>query len=147
MKKEEETGSEAKHEQTKEEKGSEAKREQAKEEKGSEAKQEQAKEETKGEHRVYLTTEVVTTRNAANKKVVNEFVLLDTIGHGGFSKVKRVQHQGPPGSPPQFFAMKIMHKPTLKRERALGYEKDGSPTMTNNLEKVREINIIIIGLQ
>ena len=34
------------------------------------------------------------------------------------------------------FAMKMMHKPTLKRERAIRYDKDGTMQMINNLDKV-----------
>ena len=34
------------------------------------------------------------------------------------------------------FAMKMMHKPTLKRERAIRYDKDGEMQMINNLDKV-----------
>ena len=34
------------------------------------------------------------------------------------------------------FAMKMMHKPTLKRERAIRYDKDGEMMMINNLDKV-----------
>ena len=98
------------------------------EEKG---KSEPIKEETKEDHKVYLTTEAAVTRNASKKKMINEFMCLETIGHGAFSKVKKVTHESS-----KTFAMKVMHKPTLKRERALAYEKDGTPTMTNNLEKV-----------
>ena len=32
--------------------------------------------------------------------------------------------------------MKMMHKPTLKRERAIRYDKDGEMMMINNLDKV-----------
>ena len=32
--------------------------------------------------------------------------------------------------------MKMMHKPTLKRERAIRYDKDGEMQMINNLDKV-----------
>lgn len=93
----------------------------------------QPQEESKETHKVFLTTEATLSKNAANKKILNEFLFVQTIGHGAFSKVKKVQSQGPS---PRFFAMKILHKPTLKRERALAYEKDGSCKMTNNLEKV-----------
>jgi len=32
--------------------------------------------------------------------------------------------------------MKMMHKPTLRRERAIRYDKDGEMQMINNLDKV-----------
>ncbi len=96
------------------------------ESKGKSAPAEEAKE----DHKVYLTTEVTMGRNAEKRKTINEFVCLETIGHGAFSKVKKVLHESG-----KTFAMKIMHKPTLKRERALAYNLDGTPTMTNNLEK------------
>lgn len=32
--------------------------------------------------------------------------------------------------------MKMMHKPTLKRERAIRYDKSGEMQMINNLDKV-----------
>ena len=34
------------------------------------------------------------------------------------------------------FAMKMMHKPTLKRERAIRYDAGGEMQMINNLNKV-----------
>ena len=34
------------------------------------------------------------------------------------------------------FAMKMMHKPTLKRERAIRYDTKGEMQMINNLDKV-----------
>lgn len=34
------------------------------------------------------------------------------------------------------FAMKMMHKPTLKRERAIRYDEQGEMQMINNLDKV-----------
>ena len=38
--------------------------------------------------------------------------------------------------------MKIMHKPTLKRARALSYNDKGESSITNNLEKIyNEIEI------
>ena len=32
------------------------------------------------------------------------------------------------------FAMKMMHKPTLKRERAIRYDKNGEMQMINNVD-------------
>jgi len=83
------------------------------------------------EHKVYLTTEVNASRNSSKQKVVNEFTYAETIGNGAFSKVKKVIHTSG-----KAFAIKIMHKPTLKRERALAYDSSGIPNMTNNLDKV-----------
>jgi serine/threonine protein kinase len=40
------------------------------------------------------------------------------------------------------YAMKMMHKPTLKHERAVRYDKNGEIQMINNLEKVyNEIDV------
>jgi len=94
-----------------------------------------SKEDTK-QHKVYLTTTASISRNAKNEKTINEFTLGETIGKGGFSKVKMAKHDSD-----KCFAIKIMHKPTLKRERSLAYSPRGSTSMTNNLEKAySEIN-------
>ena len=34
------------------------------------------------------------------------------------------------------FAMKMMHKPTLQKERAIRYDREGQMMMINNLDKV-----------
>jgi hypothetical protein len=55
---------------------------------------------------------------------VNEFQVHELIGRGAFSKVKRVVRRYEEGGR-QFedpFAMKMMHKPTLVRERAVRYD-------------------------
>ena len=77
---------------------------------------------------------------------MNEFKILDNIGKGSFSKVKRVIRmqsndtkqnlESLAGSQDCQFAMKMMHKPTLRRERAIRYDKNGEMQMINNLDKV-----------
>jgi serine/threonine protein kinase len=105
-------------------------------------------------------------REEGDQKFVNEFLVCSTIGKGAYSKVKRVvrfehgsatieklkafqqsQQDGNEGT--EFdadeiaeFAMKVMHKPTLKRERAIRYDEKGEMQMINNLDKVyNEIEI------
>ena len=82
------------------------------------------------EHKVYLTTNEQLSRDDKGQKIINEFILQETIGKGGYSKVRKVLH----GSD-KAFAMKIMHKPSLRKGRELKYNPDGSSAMTNNLEK------------
>jgi len=90
-------------------------------------------------------------------RFVNEFQVLKSIGCGSFSKVKKVIRRSV--SKPQDeegvtdeaneeeceiaeFAMKIMHKPTLRRERAVRYDTKGEMMMINNMDKVEsEIEI------
>jgi hypothetical protein len=54
---------------------------------------------------------------------------MNGIGKGGFSKVKRVirrsQQKQDEDEEEMQFAMKIMHKPSLKRERAIRYDTKG----------------------
>ena len=45
------------------------------------------------------------------------------------------------------YAMKRIHKPTLRRERAVKYQKGGGMIYTNNLEKVKAyFSDLFIGL-
>lgn len=49
---------------------------------------------------------------------MNEFKILNNIGHGSFSKVKKVLRQwvdqeDSAGNNEKYFAMKMMHKPIL----------------------------------
>ena len=71
---------------------------------------------------------------------------MNGIGKGGFSKVKRVirrsQQKQDEDEEEMQFAMKIMHKPSLKRERAIRYDTDGEMQMIHNYDKVQtEIEI------
>ena len=79
--------------------------------------------------------------------MVNEFIKRETIGHGGFSKVKRATRQYLDKLNElhfQDYAMKIIHKPTLRKERAVRYLKDGEMLMLNNLDKVYNYIYIIL---
>jgi len=77
---------------------------------------------------MYYTDEV-TIRIEGDQKFVNEFQVMNGIGKGGFSKVKRVirrsQQKQDEDEEEMEFAMKIMHKPSLKRERAIRYNTEG----------------------
>jgi serine/threonine protein kinase len=92
---------------------------------------------------MYFTDEVW-TRVQQDVKFVNEFAVLENIGAGSYSKVKRVVRQDTNQEGTQIdvegecaeFAMKMMHKPTLKRERAIRYDLKGEMQMINNLDKV-----------
>lgn len=71
---------------------------------------------------------------------------MNGIGKGGFSKVKRVirrsQQKQDEDEEEMQFAMKIMHKPSLKRERAIRYDTNGEMQMIHNYDKVQtEIEI------
>lgn len=90
---------------------------------------------------------------------MNEFKILNNIGKGSFSKVKKVlrlmtneqQQPGPMEDPmaQQFlgagatspannnlYAMKMMHKPVLAEQRAVRYTSEGEMEMINSLDKV-----------
>ena len=94
---------------------------------------------------MYFTDEV-TIRVEGDQKFVNEFQVMNGIGKGGFSKVKRVirrsQQKLDEDEEEMQFAMKIMHKPSLKRERAIRYDTNGEMQMIHNYDKVQtEIEI------
>jgi serine/threonine protein kinase len=99
---------------------------------------------------MYFTDEVK-VKQIEEMRFVNEFQVLKSIGCGSFSKVKKVIRRSV--SKPQDqegvtdeaieeecevaeFAMKIMHKPTLRRERAVRYDTKGEMMMINNMDKV-----------
>jgi len=89
-------------------------------------------------HNAYWTEEVQVKVND-KEKWVNEFLIGENIGRGAFSKVKQVirTFKSDEGNDEQKeFAMKMMHKPTLKRERAMRYNDSGEMEMINNLDKV-----------
>ena len=77
---------------------------------------------------------------------MNEFKILDNIGKGSFSKVKRVIRmqtndtklnlESLAGSQDCQFAMKMMHKPILMQQRAVRYSNNGEMEIINNLDKV-----------
>ena len=77
---------------------------------------------------------------------MNEFKILDNIGKGSFSKVKRVMRmqtndtklnlESLAGSQDCQFAMKMMHKPILMQQRAVRYSNNGEMEIINNLDKV-----------
>ncbi|MFM7856052.1 MAG: hypothetical protein ACKO96_30065, partial [Flammeovirgaceae bacterium] len=79
-------------------------------------------------------------------KFVNEFKILDNIGKGSFSKVKRairmqsndtkLNLESLAGSQDCQFAMKMMHKPILMQQRAVRYSNNGEMEIINNLDKV-----------
>lgn len=92
---------------------------------------------------IFFTSEVKIQINE-NGKFINEFKVLDTIGKGSYSKVKLVKRQYLEDGKlcEDDYAMKMIHKPTLKRERWAIYQKDGTFEMSNALEKVfSEIDI------
>ena len=77
---------------------------------------------------------------------MNEFKILDNIGKGSFSKVKRVIRmqsndtklnlESLAGSQDCQFAMKMMHKQILMQQRAVRYSNNGEMEIINNLDKV-----------
>ena len=91
---------------------------------------------------------------------MNEFKILNNIGKGSFSKVKKVlrlqtnEMLTPPSKDDQgnlgpsnqdgnisqahnnLYAMKMMHKPVLLEQRAVRYSSDGQMEMINSLDKV-----------
>ena len=92
---------------------------------------------------IFYTTSV-DERYDEKQRYINEFKVLKTIGTGAYSKVKHVIREYMKDGQlwEKDFALKIMHKPTLNRDRWALYTKEGELVMSNALEKVlTEINI------
>lgn len=75
---------------------------------------------------------------SGDQKRINEFIIGKNIGHGSFSKVKQVTREYAEEGQiyHELYAMKMMHKPTLRHERAVRYDAKGEMQMIDNLEKV-----------
>ena len=86
---------------------------------------------------IFFTTEVK-IQIAGVDKYINEFKILNTIGQGSYSKVKHVLRQFKEDEKiwEDDYAMKMMHKPTLRRERWAIYSNNGKFEISNALEKV-----------
>ena len=70
---------------------------------------------------MYFTDEVK-IKIDNDDKFVNEFMILNNIGKGAFSKVKKVVRQNKNSEDEvTAFAMKMMHKPALEKQRAVTY--------------------------
>ena len=92
---------------------------------------------------IFFTSEIKINVTEEEKRI-NEFKILNTIGKGSYSKVKHVIREFKENGHliEEDYAMKMMHKPTLRRERCCIYGKDGNFDMSNLLEKVyNEIEI------
>jgi hypothetical protein len=89
---------------------------------------------------MYYTDEVQ-IKTIDNQKFVNEFQVCNSIGRGAYSKVKRVIRRSICQEDDDVelaeFAMKIMHKPSLKSQRAIRYDFKGEMQMMNNFDKVQ----------
>ena len=83
-------------------------------------------------------TEEVKIDKIDGVKVINEFKILDWIGEGSYSKVNKVIRMFWEGeeSHEKVYAMKIIHKPTLKKERTAIYYPGGDFEMSDAHEKV-----------
>ena len=92
---------------------------------------------------VFYTKEV-NWRYEQEQKYINEFKVVATIGRGSYSKVKHVvrEYMQDGEIKEQSYAMKVMHKPTLKREMCASYTNDGELVMSTALEHIfSEINV------
>ena len=95
------------------------------------------------------TTAEISTVN--KKKVIectednSQFVFIKTLGSGSFSKVKLVERTWKNEENIDLkdeYAMKIMHKGILKRQRCVLYDRNNQMRMTTNWEKIEtEISI------
>lgn len=89
-------------------------------------------------------TDQVRVEERDGQKMVNEFILIKTIGKGAYSKVKLVTRKfmDEQETRQEQFGMKIMHKPTLIKDRCANYLPNGDFEMSNSLEKVwNEIDV------
>jgi len=86
---------------------------------------------------IFYTSEVK-LHVSDNEKSINEFKIMRTIGKGAYSKVKHVIRSFTEQNEvcEEEYAMKMIHKPTLRRERWAIYDKDGKFEISNALEKV-----------
>jgi [calcium/calmodulin-dependent protein kinase] kinase len=75
----------------------------------------------------------------------SQFIFFETLGKGSFSKVKRVERIWKSEDNEVLkseYAMKIMHKGILKRQRCVLYDQNNVMKMTTNWEKIEtEIEI------
>ena len=85
-----------------------------------------------------IYTVKVDIRYEEAQKFINEFKSMKTLGKGAFSKVKHAirQYMDSGELKEQEYALKVMHKPSLKKCRDSEYTKDGDIINTNALEKV-----------
>jgi len=77
---------------------------------------------------------ILTKTNFKGEKIINEYILHEKIGHGAFSKVKRATKII--DDKEAEFAVKIINKDSLFKQRNVRYGADGIPIMINNLDKV-----------
>lgn len=86
---------------------------------------------------IFFTSEIK-IQISGEDKYINEFKVLGTIGQGSYSKVKHVIRQFKEDDKicEDDYAMKMMHRPTLRRERCAIYSNNGKFEISNALEKV-----------
>ena len=86
---------------------------------------------------IFYTSEI-NLIDSQNGKILNEFKILDTIGQGAYSKVKLVSRSFMEDDKIQeaYYGMKILHKPTLKRDRCAVYLANGEIEWSNSLDKI-----------
>lgn len=90
-------------------------------------------------------TEDVKLKIDESGKYINEFKILENIGRGSYSKVKKIVRQFKEEDghyAEEAMAMKMMHKPTLNKERAIRYNTSGEMEIIHNLDRVyKEIEV------
>ena len=93
---------------------------------------------------VYSTTQAQVYR-LDNKLVLecqddgSRFIFTKTLGKGSFSKVKLAERHWTSESKQESnaeYAIKVMHKGILKRQRCVIYDRENQMKMTNNWEKI-----------
>ncbi|CAD8092971.1 unnamed protein product [Paramecium sonneborni] len=85
--------------------------------------------------KVRETVKAVTLKNEEGQKMLNDYVFDEFLGQGAFGKVKLAHKKGQPN---QRFAIKILKKSKLKRQREFVKDSNGNLVVKDALQDVRK---------
>ncbi|CAD8088420.1 unnamed protein product [Paramecium primaurelia] len=85
--------------------------------------------------KVRETVKAITLKNEEGQKMLNDYVFDEFLGQGAFGKVKLAHKKG---DPTQRFAIKILKKSKLKRQREFVKDANGNLVVKDALQDVRK---------
>ncbi|CAD8162670.1 unnamed protein product [Paramecium octaurelia] len=85
--------------------------------------------------KVRETVKAVTLKNEEGQKMLNDYVFDEFLGQGAFGKVKLAHKKG---DPTQKFAIKILKKSKLKRQREFVKDANGNLVVKDALQDVKK---------
>ncbi|CAD8082598.1 unnamed protein product [Paramecium sonneborni] len=85
--------------------------------------------------KVRETVKAITLKNEEGQKMLNDYVFDEFLGQGAFGKVKLAHKKG---QPTQRFAIKILKKSKLKRQREFVKDANGNLVVKDALQDVRK---------